>query len=56
MDTNEFKAEQVLEMMLKLFGERMADPEVHPKQFEYQVKLAKFELNLKGKNNDSTGN
>ena len=45
MDTKP-TAEQIVEMMLKLFGDSTVDTEVFPAQFKFQVALAKFELSL----------
>ena len=36
--------EQVQEKMIELFGDKVANPEHYPKQFEYQIKLAKWML------------
>lgn len=36
--------EQVQEKMIELFGDKVVNPEHYPKQFEYQVKLAKWML------------
>jgi hypothetical protein len=50
--------EIILEKMEQMFGDRVADPNQHPKQFFYQVSLAKYELALEqaqnAKNEDST--
>lgn len=43
----EFKAEEIAEEMLKLFGDRVVDPEIFPKQFVYQAKLAYYQLRLR---------
>jgi hypothetical protein len=46
VDMNETEA--ILAKMIELFGaDRLADPDVYPRQFEYQMKLAKFEMGLK---------
>ena len=40
-------------MMEQLFVDRLANPEHEPKRFEFQVKMAKFELSLsKGDENE----
>lgn len=44
MNDEEFTLVQ--DMMVKLFGDRIADPDVFPLQFKNQVKMAKFELSL----------
>lgn len=36
--------EQVQEKMIELFGDRIVNPEHWPRQFEYQVKLARWML------------
>jgi hypothetical protein len=38
--------EQVCTKMLELFGDKIANYEHHPKQFEYQIKLAKWMLQV----------
>lgn len=38
------KINAILEKMKEMFGESLADPEVFPKIFQYQVNLAKYEL------------
>ena len=40
--------------LTEMFGDRLADPEVHPRQYEYQLKLLIFELQNKKDENGST--
>lgn len=44
---SEFKAEEITEEMVKLFGDRLVDPEIFPQQFVYQAKLASYQLRLR---------
>lgn len=51
--------EAVLEKMKQIFGEeKFANPDIYPKLFQYQVKLAKWLLHLEAldssKNSDLT--
>lgn len=43
----QFKAEEIAEEMLKLFGDRVVDPDIYPRQFLYQAKFASYQLYLK---------
>jgi len=36
--------------MVELFGDKLANPEVFPKVFSYQVKLAKLQLAVEERN------
>lgn len=38
--------EDLAEYLEKMFGEKIQDPDVYPKQFAYQVKLAKYQFEL----------
>lgn len=44
---SDFKPEEIIEQMIKLFGDRLVDPEIFPKQFAYQAKFACHQLRLK---------
>jgi hypothetical protein len=46
------EAQTIVNKMVELFKEQLADPEVFPKMFEYQVKLAKFQLQIEARNNN----
>jgi hypothetical protein len=52
VDTN---AEKIAEQMKTMFGESIVDPDVYPKIFAYQAKLASYELKLKETNENSNG-
>lgn len=45
---------KLIAALTKMFGDRLADPEVHPRQHEYQLKLLIFELQNKKDENGST--
>lgn len=38
--------DDLAEYLEKMFGDRIQDPDVYPKQFAYQVKLAKYQFEL----------
>lgn len=40
--------------LTEMFGDRLADPEIHPRQYEFQLKLLIFELQNKKDENGST--
>lgn len=50
-------AEKIVDKLREMFGDHIADPDVFPKQFEYQVKMARYELQLESEkvNDNSTG-
>lgn len=39
-----FTLDQIIEKMVEMFGDNIADPDHHPLIMKYQFKLAKFEL------------
>lgn len=39
-----FTRDQIIEKMVEMFGDKLANPIHHPRIAEYQFKLAKFEL------------
>jgi hypothetical protein len=49
-------AEQVIAKMKELYGENIADPEVFPRQFQHQVKMAARDVAMEEalKNNQSS--
>jgi hypothetical protein len=40
------EAEKIVQKMQEMFGDKLVDPDVFPRQFEFQVKLAKFEMKV----------
>lgn len=52
MKQNTPDLEKIIKTAIELFG-NLRDPEVYPKQFHYQLRLAQFELSLKDLNSDS---
>ena len=45
---------KLIAALTEMFGDRLADPEVHPRQYEYHLKLLIFELQNKKDENGST--
>jgi hypothetical protein len=43
-------AEDIVKKMEEMFGAEIVDPDAYPKQFSYQVKLAKWQLQFEAKN------
>lgn len=43
------QAEQIANKMVELFGDKIVDPDIFPKIFQYQVKIAKWELQNESK-------
>jgi hypothetical protein len=52
MKMNDEDQKRLAALMEEMFGERLVDPEQHPQIFAYQVRLAKYEMNLKAGKSD----
>lgn len=45
-------SDDIAKKMMEMFGDRLVDPDIFPRMFEYQAKLAAYELKIQeGKQN-----
>lgn len=52
--TPKYDAQKVLEKMKEIYGEEVVDPDVFPRIFDFQVKMAQYELEQESRNEQRT--